>query len=228
MRGQFKAAVMAGALLAAGLSMFAAGPVASAATLTVDTSGYPCANGVCSMGLGNVGMTFQNDPFADGGTLAPSNADYRWTVVGGSLPAGLWMDPALGWTSTQLYGTPTMAGTSTFTLQVTDDAGATARQAFSITIGTGNLDRVVIIRAQYTVEGQKLVVGALDANTAAALTVSLTSTGKRIGTLSTFGTGGFFGTFFGPDGTLIPQNITVTSSLGGSATSPVTLVPKHY
>jgi len=57
---------------------------------------------------------------------------------------------------------------------------------------------------------------------------SVTSTGKKVGTLTTFGNGMFDGTFFGPDGTLIPTDITVTSSLGGSATSAVTLVPKRY
>jgi hypothetical protein len=58
--------------------------------------------------------------------------------------------------------------------------------------------------------------------------VSVTSAGTPAGTLSSFGDGMFNGTFFGPDGTLTPQDITVTSSLGGSATSAVTLVAKPY
>jgi hypothetical protein len=144
-------------------------------------------------------------------------------VTSGSLPAGLELDGGL------LFGTPKAAGTSLFTLTASDLAGGpSASQAFSITIGTGSLDRVTITRADYTVEGEKLVIDATDANTAATLTVSVTSNGKQVGTLTTFGGGQFDGTFFGPDGTLTPQDITVTSSLGGSATSAVTLVAKPY
>jgi hypothetical protein len=84
---------------------------------------------------------------------------------------------------------------------------------------------VVATTAAYTAEGGKLVVDALDANTAATLTVSVTSTGAKIGTLTSFGTGGYNGTFFvSPN----PQNITFTSSLGGSGTLAITLVKKHY
>jgi Putative Ig domain len=225
MRGKFRALAMVGTLLMAGLGIMFAGPAAAATPLTIDTAGYPCANGVCSMGLGNVGMNFQNDPFADGGTVSGNGVTaFQWAVVAGSLPPGLEQEE-LGSETAMVFGTPTKAGTFTFTLQVTDNAGATERQAFSITIGTGTLDRVVVTTAGYTVEGGKLVVDALDANTAATLTVSVTSTGTRIGTLSTFGTGGFNGTFFvAPN----PQNITVTSSLGGSGTLTITLVKKHY
>jgi hypothetical protein len=53
-------------------------------------------------------------------------------VVGGHLPAGLSLQEA----STQeawVLGTPATAGTSTLTAQVTDNAGTTARQSFTIT-----------------------------------------------------------------------------------------------
>jgi Putative Ig domain len=217
---------MAGTLLAAGLGVVGAGTAsAAAAPLTIDTSGYPCTAGVCSLGLGNVGETFQNDPFADGGTASGDGVTpYGWAVVSGSLPPGL-TEEVLGGQSAMVFGTPTKAGTFTFTLKVTDNAGATEQQAFSITIGTGSLDRVVATTAGYTTEGGKLVVDALDANTAVTLTVSVTSTGQKIGTLSSFGTGGFDGTFFVSTN---PQNITVTSSLGGSGTLATTLVKKPY
>jgi Putative Ig domain len=226
MRGRLKTLVLAGTMVAGGLGIASAGPAAAAATpLSIDTSGYPCASGVCSLGLGNVGMNFQNDPFADGGTASgPGVTDYGWSVVAGSLPPGL-SEEVLGGTSAMVFGTPTKAGTFSFTLQVTDNAGNTARQAFSITIGTGNLDRVVVTAADYTAEGDKLVVDALDANTAATLTVSVTSTGTQIGTLNTFGTGGYDATVYvAPN----PVNITVTSSLGGSGTLATTLVKKPY
>ena len=177
------------------------------------------------MGLGNVGDNFANDPSAAGGTVDGDGiTDFGWAVVAGSLPPGL-TEEVLGGESATVFGTPTRAGTYTFTLQTTDNAGATARQAFSITIGTGNLDRVIATTADYTAEGGKLVIDAFDANTVATLTVSVTSTGQRIGILNNFDSGEFDNTFFvSPN----PENITVTSSLGGSGTLATTLVPKHY
>ena len=90
MRGQFRALVVAGVTLAAGLGTITS---ASAATtpLTIETSMYSCTGGVCSMGLGNVGMTFESDPVATGGPeySGPESSPYVWTVVSGSLPAGL-------------------------------------------------------------------------------------------------------------------------------------------
>jgi len=225
MRGQFKAVAVAGVMLAAGLGTVASATAATTPPLTIETSMYPCTSGACSMGLGNVGMNFESDPVATGGPAysGPESSPYVWTVVSGSLPAGLELDGGI------LAGTPKTAGTSSFTLRASDLAGGPAvSQAFTITIGTGSLDRVTITRADYTVEGEKLVVGATDANTAVTLTVSVTSVGKPVGTLSSFGDGMFNGTLFGPDGTLTPQDITVTSSLGGSATSAVTVVAKPY
>jgi hypothetical protein len=218
--------VTAGALLTAGLAVLSAGTAtAAAAPLAVGTAGYVCSGGVCSLGLGNVGANFQNDPSATGGTVTGDGVtSFGWAVVAGALPPGL-TEEVLGEQTAMVFGTPTKAGTFTFTLQVADNAGATARQAFSITIGTGALDRVVATTADYTAEGGKLVVDALDANTAATLTVSVTSTGQKIGTLTSFGTGSFNGTFFTGAN---PQDVTVTSSLGGVGTVATVLVPKHY
>jgi hypothetical protein len=55
-------------------------------------------------------------------------------VVAGSLPAGLSLTPYYGAYSAYVYGTPTTAQTSTFTLQVRDGVGDTAQQAFTLTI----------------------------------------------------------------------------------------------
>lgn len=55
--------------------------------------------------------------------------NYTWTISAGALPAGLSIDPATG----KITGTPT-AGVANFTIQVTDSLGATAQQAFSITV----------------------------------------------------------------------------------------------
>jgi hypothetical protein len=59
---------------------------------------------------------------------------YIWSVVAGSLPAGLSLTPSYGVYSAYVHGTPTTAQTSTFTLQVRDGVGHTAQQAFTLTI----------------------------------------------------------------------------------------------
>ncbi len=221
MRGQFKALTLAGVMLAAGLGTAASASAATTPPLTINTSLYSCANGVCSLGLGNVGASFEADVFAEGGPDFATEP-YAWSLASGSLPAGLKLDGGI------VYGTPTKAGTSSFTLKVTDtDGGASVSQPFTITVGTGNLDRIIITQASYIIEGEKLVVEAVDANASATLTVSVTSNGKQVGTLTTFGDGMFSGTFFGPDGTMTPQDITVTSSVGGSATSAVAVAAKQ-
>ena len=63
--------------------------------------------------------------FASGGI-----AGYTWTMVSGELPPGL----ELPRRENTISGTPTTAGTYTFTVQVTDERGTTAEMAFTITI----------------------------------------------------------------------------------------------
>jgi hypothetical protein len=51
-------------------------------------------------------------------------------VISGELPPGLHLPKR----ENTISGTPTTAGTFTFTVQVTDEQGATADKAFTITI----------------------------------------------------------------------------------------------
>src|SRR5690606_4260065 len=62
---------------------------------------------------------------ATGGTGA-----YTWSVTAGALPNGLTLDPVTG----EINGTPTETGTFTFTVQVTDAAGATAEREFTLVV----------------------------------------------------------------------------------------------
>ena len=55
---------------------------------------------------------------------------YTWSVVAGTLPPGL----ELPRRENTISGTPTTAGTFTFTIRVTDAPGASSEQLFSITI----------------------------------------------------------------------------------------------
>ncbi len=63
--------------------------------------------------------------FASGGVQP-----YTWSVVAGTLPPGL----ELPRRENTISGTPTMAGTFTFTVRVTDDLGAFSEKELSITI----------------------------------------------------------------------------------------------
>jgi hypothetical protein len=57
-------------------------------------------------------------------------APYSWSVSTGSLPAGLVLDGTTG----AISGTPSLARPSTFTLTVTDGAGQTATQAYTLVV----------------------------------------------------------------------------------------------
>jgi large repetitive protein len=104
---------------------------AQSSPLTVSTTGMTCTNGVCDLGTGNVG-TFLNLAISASGGSGPT--PFPWRVVAGKLPAGLKMAKFFGVESTEITGTPTQVETRDFTVQVTDGAGDTAQQAFSITI----------------------------------------------------------------------------------------------
>jgi Putative Ig domain len=123
------------ALVAAGLLLvtlgFSGQVSAQNQPLTINTTGLTCTNGVCDLGTGNVG-TFLNLSISASGGSGPT--PFTWKVVSGKLPAGLKMAKFFGVESTEITGRPTTVETSTFTVQVTDGAGDTAQQAFSITI----------------------------------------------------------------------------------------------
>ena len=224
---RLKAFLMAGALLTLGLTQTAtasaAGPFPG--PLTIDTGSYTCTKGVCDMGSGNVGAFFAGAATSFGGS---GPTPYTWSVVAGSLPTLLPTDmlltPSYGVYSAYVYGIPiTAVGRITFTLQVRDGVGDTARQAFSLTInpGTPPADTVTITSAKWSARFHRLYVVATDPIPYVAQTVSVTATGQQIGALFVANGNPHTGSFFSE---VNPQNITVTSSLGASATSAVTSI----
>lgn len=74
---------------------------------------------------GAVGMQYSSTLQAGGG-MSP----YSWSLISGSLPNGLSLDPSSG----AITGTPATANTYSFTVQVTDANGQTANQQLSITV----------------------------------------------------------------------------------------------
>ncbi len=104
----------------------------SSATLTItSTSPLPA---------GKVNTGYSATLTAGGGTPPYTN----WIVSTGTLAAGLALN-----SSGMLSGTPTAAGTYSFTIQVTDKAGISASTPFQLTIasrGAGDHDGVASTR----------------------------------------------------------------------------------
>jgi hypothetical protein len=82
-------------------------------------------------------------------------------------------------------------------------------------------DTVTIQRAEYDARKRTLMVEATSSNSSASLSVFKTSTDAQIGTLNNQGSGRYRATF--SNITANPENITVKSTLGGSASRNVTL-----
>lgn len=76
---------------------------------------------------GVVGSAYSATLAATGGA-----SPYTWSVTAGTLPAGLSLSASTG----TISGTPTVSGTSNFTVQVRDAAASTATRALSIVIST--------------------------------------------------------------------------------------------
>ena len=95
-------------------------------TLTVDEANpLIINNGTDVLTSGRVGQAYNNGLFPLGGV-----PPWRWSHVGGTLPPGLRVQASPG----RVLGTPTTAGTFTFTVRVDDSAGHFATGQFTITI----------------------------------------------------------------------------------------------
>jgi len=92
--------------------------------LAIDTRFFTCTGGVCDIGANS--NVFVNNFFSTSFMASGGSPPYTWS---GHPPTGLTLRP-----SGLLLGAPTTLGTSTFSVTVTDAAGATATGTFSLTV----------------------------------------------------------------------------------------------
>jgi len=114
-----------GAQFTVAVSDSAGSVTSNAATLTVNPSSQPLQITTSSLPGGQMQTSYTTSLQATGGT-----APYTWSVISGQLPNGVSLSPANG----TMTGTPTLAGTFTFSIQVKDNSGVAASAAFSIDI----------------------------------------------------------------------------------------------
>jgi len=115
--------------------------------------------------------------------------DFTMKITSGSLPPGLKLSlPGSEWTVT---GTPTKAGTYPFTVQFAPtqdapEAGPPGTQQLTITIGTGNADRLDLTGAIWSPHSvnKTLQIQGFDANFGGTYTVFVTANGTQLGTFT--------------------------------------------
>ncbi len=102
----------------------------TAATVTITASVLPSAV---------VGAYYQQQVYASGACISPGSGPTTWQVSAGP-PSGISISPNNSqWSEPYVYvfGTPSSAGTYTFTLTVADSGGNTASHQFSLTVNAG-------------------------------------------------------------------------------------------
>lgn len=139
-----------------------------------------------SLAVGTVGTAYSQTLTGSAGTTP-----YTWSVNSGSLPAGLSLDPSTG----EIGGNPTAAGTSSFSIKITDSASLVATRSLSITIA-----------APVTVTTASLASGAVGTAYSATLAAS-----GGTGTYTWSVTGGS-----------LPTGLSLASSTGRISGTPTT------
>ena len=102
-----------------------AGTASANLSITVAAAAQSPSITTTSLPNATTGTAYSATLQASGGTTP-----YNWTLSAGTLPAGLTLAASTG----VISGTPTTAGTASFTVQVTDSASNTATKALSIAV----------------------------------------------------------------------------------------------
>ena len=167
------------------------------------------------VGEGGLKFTPQNITIQPGDTV-----QWVWAFSGHSStsgtpgnPDGMWDSGVLNAGSIFNHAFAT-AGTVAYYCSV---HGLCCGMVGSVIVST-TVDTVNVTRAQYTTARSQLTVQATDSNQTATLTVTVTSTGAVLGTMTNNGGGKYSAKITGITN---PLSVTVTSNLGGSGTARV-------
>ncbi|MDQ0676607.1 hypothetical protein QFZ36_004233 [Pseudarthrobacter siccitolerans] len=187
----------------------AGGPVVSVAALALNPGT------VTGGGTSTATLTLSAAAPSAGAPVSLSSSNTAVATVPASVTV-----PAGATSTTFPVTTSTVTAASSATISAT--GGGTTRSAV-LTINpptTQAADSVAIQQAEYDAGKRILRVGATSTNSTAVLRAYVTATGTLIGTLINDGAGRYRGEL---SATTNPQNITVKSSLGGSASRAVSL-----
>ena len=167
------------------------------------------------VGAGGLKFTPQNVTIQVGDTV-----QWVWAANGHSSTSGTPGNPDGMWDSgvhnTGFIFNHTFSAPGTFAYYCSPH-GACCGMIGSVTV-TAVADTVQITRAQYAIARSQLTVQATDTNDTATLTVSVTSSGVILGTMTNNGGGNYSAKF---SGIANPVNITVTSNFGGTDSARV-------
>ena len=191
-----------------GLSQFTA-PAAGSYTYALTCGGQESGFGILNVSDLSIVTTNLPDgqlktPYTGGLTASGGVQPYNWTIVSGSLPAGVSLQPSTG----LLSGIPTQIGSSNFTVLVTDSAQTPATASVGLTL-TVDGAAAVLSTGQLTFQAP----GGL---TSAAQTVTLTNPGTLPLTVSSISVSGSFSQ---------TNNCGASLAAGSSCTIAVSFTP---
>lgn len=188
---------------------FTAHPLTSSTVSGVSLNPSSVTGGASS--TGTVTLTSAAPTGGASVALASSNTAAATAPTSVTVPAGTT-------SATFTVTSGTVSASTSVTISAT--FGGVTRSAVLTVSPATPADTVAIQRVEYDADRDRLQVEATGTNPTATLRVFVTSTDALIGTLGNDGGGRYRGQFSWPTN---PQNITVKSSLGGSATRTVTL-----
>lgn len=186
----------------------AGGPVVTASALSLSP------NAVTGGGTSTATVTLSAAAPSTGAsvTLGSSNTAVATVPASVTVPAG-------ATSATFTVTSSAVTATSSATISAAY-GGATRSAILTVNPAAQAADTVGVQRAEYDAGKRVLRVEASSTNSTAVLRAYVTATGALIGTLSNDGGGRYRGELSAATN---PQNITVKSSLGGSASRAVTL-----